>query len=808
MADTALADGTYQLVNAANVALALDDTGNSYANVSNVRLWTRNTTNAQIVRVWTRSDGSRQLAFAGSGKAIDVTNANFSHGANVAIYDCNDTDAQKWTIVAVSGKTVTVDSTAYPCWKIYLTKTYGSTSKFLLEADGTGTPANGANLCISEDESTSTDQMWAFVPLSPVADGTYVLRSVYTQDLVADLEGSSHSAGARVCVSSYHVGTGPDYGNNQVVRIKTDAKTGRSKLYFMHSGLLMEIAGKASDVKNGSQVVQSNDEGTSKDQMWVIVPDGSATLNGVNVPSYGLQNAAVHDNGGTTFCLDVTNGRAWAGTYLQLYEQNHSKAQRWILDPAQYTTQGLQSPSVLGIAQGTSEEYATLHTVNSKTSASSATWRACWKGTAAAYQCRYRYRMRYAPTAVWELWRDWQSCGDNSFANSGWGYAGTSTKATKAGGIWYSPSITTETCDGTYFDCCQIEVEVRSFATDGGIARNSPSVSTTSTCIFIPTATASSAKLDYEGLHVGWSFDQWPSGIWDASLTSILDGDTELLAEPVALSGKSGSWCVPYSQLCDIPASGDSLTCTFQLGSSTVSGVSVSTVACTYAAKATIVPDATYSVTDRLTVALTMARHALDGIYVIPGHGKPMQKQDIVMDGTMGTWDVEAPMGTASLLIVCHQTDDTWCVTKKSVTDVLPLAYVWTWTDSRSRKRAAVLYTGRNDTPSSEDSRSTDATGYTTVGAELPVYRAPKATKRTLDASGSMPVGKSIDSGRYAACSKWSTREAFEELLDQRRAVYRSPDGLIAKVYVSGYDMPRKSEHYVDVSISQMEEGR
>ena len=809
MADTALADGTYQLVNAANTALALDDAGNSYANVSNVRLWTRNTSNAQIVRIWTRSDGSRQLAFAGSGKAVDVTNADFSHGANVAIYDCNDTDAQKWTIAAVSGKTATVDSTSYQLWKVYCTKTYTSATKLLLEASGTGTPSSGTNLVISEDESTSTDQMWAFVPLNPVPDGCYVLRSVYTQDLVADVEGSSHSCGARVCVSSYHVGTGPDYGNNQIVRVKTDAKTGRSKLYFMHSGLLMEIADTVNVASSGSHVVQSNDEGTSTDQMWVIVPDGYGQLNGVNVPAYCIHNDAVDAAGnGTTYCLDITDGHAWAGTYLQLCVQNYSDAQRWMLDPAQYTTQGMQAPSVLGVAMGsTSEEYATVHTVNAETASSSSAWRACWKGTAAAYQVRYRYRMRYAPSGVWEIWHAWQSCGDNSYANSGWGYVGTATSATKAGGIWYSPSIATDACDGSQFDSCQIEVEVRAF--DGAdTPRNSPSVSATSTCIYIPAGTCSKALLDYEGLHVTWSFDQWPAGIWTAQLSSIMDGDTELLAEPVQLSGKSGSWCIPYTGLCDIPASGDSLDVTFALTSSTVAGSNVSTVSATYAEKATIAPSASFGATDRLTVAVTMARHALDGVYTIPGAGKPMLRQDIVQDGTTGVWDVEAPIGRASVLIVCHESDDTWCAAKKSTVGILPPAYVWTWTDSRQRKRAAILYAGLGGNPKETDSKSTDATAYAAIGAELPVYRAPKAMKHSLDVSAVTITDAGANRGRYALCSKWSTPDAFDELLVQRRAIYRDPAGGVYKVFVSGRELPYETSRHREVSVTQYEEGR
>lgn len=799
-----LDDGTYVMLNLANTSLALDCVGASDYNGANVQLFTRNDTDAQLVRVWTRSDGTRQLCFAASGKCVDVTNADFSHGANVAQYTANDTAAQQWSIMPVDGTTGTVSGTSYQAYKVYCAITYSSssTANLLLEASGTGTPSSGTNLVISEDEGTSQDQMWLFVPMPPVADGAYVMRSALGTSLVADLNGCSHAAGARVCISGWHFGTGVEGGNNQVVRVSTDSSTGQSAISFAHSHQLMEVADLRSSASAGAHVVQSTDDGGT-DQRWVIVPYGTAHLNGTIVPTYEVRNVAAT---GTPLCLDVTNGSTTAGTWLELWEQNHTKAQLWIFDPSPIYTEGLTAPSMLGIAPASSVEPSAMHAVHASDTQGS--WHAALSGRASAWQLRYRTRTRRAATGAWGGWSSWLSMGDLSEANGGWGRRNAATTTQAEDGVVWSPAFSVPTLLGKGTDAVEAEVEARAFAASGdGTSYVGPSVSQVSVIAFVPTATITAAEAMYDGLHATYTVDEASASIWSARLTSIALGGAELLAGAISLDGTSGTATIPWPSLASVPAAGSTLTCTCTVTDGSIEDASTSTVSAAWADGATLSFEPAFSVTDRMTVEVTVPAHAADAVLLVAGDAME-EAESVFSSDSQKVYEVAPPLGTEwSIMVASRETSGStsaWCATTVKGPTILP-AFVWTWTDARARKRAAALFLRRGGTPTVSDSLSADATAYETVGRERPVYRSGATLKRDISADGTI-VPDAVEG--YGGLAAWSTRDAFRELMGQRRALFRGPDGTRAKAYVTGISMPHESGLYADVSVTQSEEAR
>lgn len=802
MASTALADGTYVMINGANTKLALDCVGATSYDGANVSLHESNETDAQLVRVWTRQDGTRQLCFAGSGKCVDVVGGTVAQGQNVQQYTANDTAAQQWTVSPVDGTTITVGAAAYQAYKVYYSATDKASTRYLLEVDGIGTPSSGANLCIAADEGTSADQTWAFLPRSHVPDGTYCIRSALDTNLVLDVDGSSHGGGARVMISGWHVGSGVDHGNNQVVYVQTDAKTGQSKIKFTHSWMVMEIAQTKNEAHRDQDVVQSADEGTSTDQFWVIVPNGTARLNGTIMPTYSLHNVASE---GTTQCLDVTGGSTTPGTRIRLWPENNSRAQSFVFEPCAFTDTGIRAPSLLGIAPKGSVEPRSLQEV--ARGSVPAWWRQAWKGTASAWQARYRSRARSASTGSWGSWGKWLSCEDASEANGGWGYCNRATDCTKDGSRTWSSRIWTYEL-GSSYDAAQVEVEARALDVGGHIARTSAGVSQVSTIVCVPKATITQALVDFEGLHLTWSIDFLPAGIWDVRLGSVMTSGSEWLAAPVELAGASGTTCVPWTGLTGVPAAGAALVCTCTLASSLLSSTSTSQVACAHAASETLAASATFVASDRLTDVCETARHALDGVYVARG-GRALAACPMVSEtSTTRTWDVVAPLVSPRALVVAHEEAGPWCATMVDLPEHGLQAHVWTWTDARGRMRCAALFVGHDHVPSGTDSRSASVTEYETVGAELPVMRAGSATKHDVSVTGAILPASDVAGTRWEGLAAWSTVGAIEELLRQRRATYRSPDGRMCDVYVSGYDMPRESDRYVEVTVTQAEEAR
>lgn len=147
--------GIYEIRSMLDTGKCADVASASKANGANVQLYVCNHTNAQKWTFTQESDGwsIRNIA---SGKYMDVVGASFADGTNVQSYQDNDTRAQRWSITALG--TITLEGQT--CQVVYIGA--DNDTDYMLDDLGANT-SSGSNIQIYQANGTSA-QRWALWP--------------------------------------------------------------------------------------------------------------------------------------------------------------------------------------------------------------------------------------------------------------------------------------------------------------------------------------------------------------------------------------------------------------------------------------------------------------------------------------------------------------------------------------------------------------------------------------------------------------------------------------------------------------------
>lgn len=157
------ASATYSILPLEDVTLALEVQGNSTANKANVRLYTRNGSNAQK---WLfQPEGTADVWYildAESGKACEVFGgtSNDKNGGNVSMYTANQSVAQKWKAVQVG--TQAINGTAYETYQFVAFGGTTSTPR-CMDVEGDGSEIR-ANIRIWQQVAGHPSQTFALFP--------------------------------------------------------------------------------------------------------------------------------------------------------------------------------------------------------------------------------------------------------------------------------------------------------------------------------------------------------------------------------------------------------------------------------------------------------------------------------------------------------------------------------------------------------------------------------------------------------------------------------------------------------------------
>ena len=328
-----LPEGTYAIVSGNGSHKALDVSGASKSNGANVQIYDENGTDAQHWKLTYNRDktsryyGMARLVNVNSGKALDVYGAIAKSGTNVQQYTANDSAAQWWRLVQDAKAT---GRSGYLLRSALL-------GDFVLDVNGGGL-ANGTNVQIWASNGTAA-QRFTVVALedeksdpwmtsgvaklatehaSDLADGTYVISASGNVRSVLDVYAGSKQNGGNVQVwASNNTSAQRWVVSTSVASDGTPWRTVRN----VGSGKVLDVYAAGTAAGTNVQQYASNN---SNAQRWAIVSNGDGTLT--------LMSAL-----GRNLVLDLWCGSTSNGTNADVYTANGTAAQRFVFTIASPT---------------------------------------------------------------------------------------------------------------------------------------------------------------------------------------------------------------------------------------------------------------------------------------------------------------------------------------------------------------------------------------------------------------------------------------------------------------------------------------
>ena len=298
-----LADGTYVIQSSVNSRYVLDVANGSTTSGANVQLYQSNDTPAQQFKVTHDSQGYVTFTNVKSGKVLDVYNGTAKNGNNVWQFTSNNSRAQKW-IVRKDGNGYSIISALNSNYVLNIAngKAYNGNNVELYSYSGSSSNRWLFNKSVSKEEKILNI---ANANRSAIADGTYEIRSAKNNGFVLDVSNGSILAGANIQLWQSN-GT-----QAQAFKVSHDSN-GFVTFTSVKSGKVLDVfEGKAKPYQNVWQFNSNN----SRAQKWIVQKTSSG---------YKIMSAI-----DTNYVLDLYNGSVRNGGNIQVYPSNDTIAQRW-----------------------------------------------------------------------------------------------------------------------------------------------------------------------------------------------------------------------------------------------------------------------------------------------------------------------------------------------------------------------------------------------------------------------------------------------------------------------------------------------
>ena len=298
-----LADGTYTISTLLNSNYVLDVKDGSTSNGANIQLYEANDTAAQQFKVSHDSQGYVTFTNVKSGRVLDLNGAIVKDAGNIQQYTSNGTRAQKWIVKK--------DSNGYSIISAL-------NSKYVLELNG-GSVRNGSNIQL-HSSTGSNSQRWNITKYvskeqrinnlaaqnkNTLADGVYEICSVKNGNYALDVNSASSKNGANI---QLYLRNGTQA---QAFKVTHDSQ-GFVTFTNVNSGKVLDLDGAIT--QNGRNIHQYASNGT-RAQKWIVQKSGSG---------YSIISAI-----NTNYVLDLRNGTVSSGSNIQLYQSNNTAAQQW-----------------------------------------------------------------------------------------------------------------------------------------------------------------------------------------------------------------------------------------------------------------------------------------------------------------------------------------------------------------------------------------------------------------------------------------------------------------------------------------------
>lgn len=286
-------DGIYTISTAMNPNKVIDVAVGSMNDGANIQLYQRNNSSAQNFQVTYLGDGTYSIQCVNSNKMLDVYAGSCKYKANVQQYISNGTSSQKWIIRSAGNGYYYIISSI--CGN-YLDVNNDCTS-------------NGTNIYTDKPDGSVSQKFKFDKKLSSSIDGTYYIASAGNKNKVLDIYAGSRNNGANVQIYSK---------NNSKAQQFNIKSCGEGYYYIKNvgSGKVLDIyANSCANYANINQYTWNN----TSAQKWYIREniDGTYSFIGYNSGK----------------CLDIEYGQLTNGANVQIYSDNNSIAQKYCLVP-------------------------------------------------------------------------------------------------------------------------------------------------------------------------------------------------------------------------------------------------------------------------------------------------------------------------------------------------------------------------------------------------------------------------------------------------------------------------------------------
>lgn len=298
-----LADGTYTISTLLNSNYVLDVKDGHTNNGANIQLYENNDTAAQQFNVSHDSQGYVTFTNVKSGKVLDLSDAVVKNGGNIQQYKSNGTRAQKW-IVKRDGGGYIIISALNSNYVLDLHNAVVNNYRNIQLYSYNGTNAQRWNITKYVSKEQRINNL-AAQNKNTLADGVYEICSVKNSNYALDVNSASTSNGANV---QLYLRNGTQA---QAFKVSHDSQ-GFVTFTNINSGKVIDLDGAIT--KNGRNIHQYASNGT-RAQKWIVQQSGSG---------YSIVSAI-----DTSFSLDIRNGFVYSGSNIQLYKSNNTAAQQW-----------------------------------------------------------------------------------------------------------------------------------------------------------------------------------------------------------------------------------------------------------------------------------------------------------------------------------------------------------------------------------------------------------------------------------------------------------------------------------------------
>lgn len=341
-----------------------------------------------------------------TGNVLEVANNSMANYANVRQMSDNNSNAQRWKIVA-DGRTVTYKNKTYDTY-YFIPK---STSSYRM----LHTTSN-YNVVLYRNASSGVNlatQRWFLIPCPILTqDGIYNILLAADPTMCMDVASGSTKAGANVQVEKLNDSL------HQAWRVSINDDTSQTVFYNCNSDLVLDVCGYTDNVVNGANVTTHKWNG-GLNQKYLIRQTGTVKVNGINVPKCEIRTAV--GEAGQGWCLDCAGGKKTAKTNIMVYQINPNKEkinERFLFSKTEINDKSLTQPGGFKKTSFTRSGNGTIQISGLQ-----------FASKEKMFQVRYKVRT-YGTDLKHYTDSKWQNAADNSTSRSGWGPAWTSTYST------------------------------------------------------------------------------------------------------------------------------------------------------------------------------------------------------------------------------------------------------------------------------------------------------------------------------------------------------------------------------------------